>query len=319
MTKRDLILYKSNQPAKKTIQFNIRDYALASLYLDIDIMTLKALNSKIEPISSRKANELKKLKTFTAFDSNDVYQKFEDNTFLFRTKRTDWVSLLFLYVIDISPEPDIQALRKFCKKKLDFFREVRIFFQEQHLRYREIRLKYAGNFPIFKFAKLQKACKKLKIDCKEMENGRIALTWKEVKIGSEQQGYITYSRIILLIDILFQVHRYIIGFKEFYYDSTWGILEFPLHPNIDADIFNYGRNHHLEWLDHSNYEQMMEAYNDVIQNYHEYPLQTPVQVSHTYRKLKEVWKGMNPDLGYKIKAEKLFRDILSTTEINDQK
>jgi len=319
MSKRDLILYKSNQIAKKTIQFDTKDYALASVYLDIDITTLRTLNSKIEPITTRKANELKKLKTFTAFDKQDVYQKFEDNTFLFRTKRIDWVSLMFLYVIDISSEPDIQMLSKFCKGKLDFFREAKILFQTQYREYGELRQKYAGSFPIFKFPKLQKACKKLKIDCQQMANGRTALTWKDVKVGDDKLGYVIYSRIILLIDSSFRVCRYIIGFKEFYYDSEWGILEKSLHPNIDADIFNYGRNHHLEWLDRANYQMMVEGYDEVIRNYHEFSAQTPVQVSYTYRSLREIWKGMNPDLGYKIKAEKLFKDILSTTEVSSQK
>jgi hypothetical protein len=308
---RDLILYRSNQIAKKTIQFGVSDYALASLYLDIDITTLREMNSKIEPISLQKANELKKLKTFTTFDNNGVYQKFEDNTFLFWTKRTDWVSLVFLYVIDVSPEPDVSALSKFCRKKLDLFREARMLAQTHQRESYELRLKYAGNFPIFKLAKLQKACKELKIECERMENGRIALTWKDVKMGSDAQGYVIYSRIILLIDTLFKVQRYMIAFKEFYYDSEWGVLEFPLHPNIDGDIFNYGRNHHLEWLDTSNYDMMTKAYDELIREYHDYSLQTPVQISHTYRKLREVWGRMNPDLAYKVKAEKLFKDILS--------
>ncbi len=310
---RDLILYKSNQTAKKTVQFDTRDYALVSLYLDIDIPTLKEMNSKVEPISARKANELKKLKTFTVFDSNDVYQKFEDNTFLFRTKRTDWVSLLFLYVIDISPEPDIKALSKFCRKKVDFFKEADILAQNHRRESYDLRLKYAGNFPIFKFAKLQKACKKFRIECTQMENGKIALTWKNVKMGNEKEGYVIYPRIILLVDTLFRVHRYIVSFKEFYYDSDWGILEFALHPNMDGDVFNYGRNYYLEWLDISNYDMMIKGYDSLVREYNDYSCQSPLQISMTYRRLREVWKGMSPDLAYKIKAEKLFKDILSAT------
>jgi len=208
--KRDLVLYKSNQTAKETVQFDVKDYALASLYLDVDIDTLKEMNSKIAIISVRKANELKKLKAFTVFDSTGVYQKFEDNTFLFWTKRTDWVSLLFLYVVETSPEPDIKALSKFCRKKLDFFKEAETLAQTHRSEYYNLRLKYSGNFPIFKFDKLQGVCKKLKIDCTKMENERIALTWQDVQMGNEEQGYVIYSRIILLMDTLFRVHRYMI-------------------------------------------------------------------------------------------------------------
>ena len=313
-TGRDLILYKSNQFAKNTIQFSDKDYALASLYLDIDILTLKEMNSKIEPISKQKADNLKKLKAFVAFDKQGVYQKFEDNTFLFWTKRTDWVSLMFLYIIDVSPEPDISALSKFCRRKLDYFKETEGLLAKHRNEAYELRLKYAGTFPIFKLAKLQNACKKYKIVCEKMESGKIALTWKDVKIGSESQGYVIYSRIILMMDTLFRVHRYLIAFNEFYYDSTWGTLEFPLHPNMDESIFSYGRNQQLEWLDTSNYDMMMKGYDDLIREYGEYSSQTPVQISHTYRKLREVWKGINPDLAYKVKAEKLFKEILNTTD-----
>lgn len=310
---RDLILYKSNQLAKNTIQFSEKDYTLASLYLDIESSILRDMNSKIEPISVHKANELKKLKTFTVFDKQNVYQKFEDSTFLFWTKRIDWVSLMFLYIIEISPEPDISSLSRFCRKKLDYFKETNDLLARHRKEAYELRLKYAGNFPIFNFSRLQNTCKKYRILCERMENGKIALTWKDVKIGSESQGYVTYSRIILLIDTLFRVHRYLISFPEFYYDSSWGTLEFPLHPNMDESIFHYGRNHQLEWLDVSNYDMIVKGYDELIREYYELSSQTPVQVSHTYRKLREVWKGINPDLAYKVKAEKLFKEILNIT------
>ena len=148
----------------------------------------------------------------------------------------------------------------------------------------------------------------------KMENGKIALTWKDIRVGSEGQGYIIYPRIILLMDTLFRVHRYMIAFKEFYYDSDWGMLEFSLHPNIDGSLFNFGRNHHLEWLDVSNYDMMMQGYDSLVREYHDYSTEAPMQISHTYRKLREVWKGMNPDLAYKIRAEKLFKEILFTKE-----
>ena len=121
--------------------------------------------------------------------------------------------------------------------------------------------------------------------------------------------------------LIYQPDRYLhadplaygIAFNEFYYDSSWGTLEFPLHPNMDESIFNYGRNSHLEWLDVSNYDMIVRGYDELIREYQEYSAQTPVQISHTYRKLREVWRGINPDLAYKVKAEKLFKEILTIT------
>jgi len=118
---------------------------------------------------------------------------------------------------------------------------------------------------------LEKACKKYKVSYARIEDTN-ELTFKKVRIGNENEGWINYKFIKLYLDDSLRLKRAVLGFNKFIYDSEWHLLtDTSFHPHInnrgkacfgnrDEDYSIYSSNYHYNFL--------VELLNETVRSYH---------------------------------------------------
>lgn len=87
---------------------------------------------------------------------------------------------------------------------------------------------------------MAKICKKLKIKY-EWQDNLHHLTFKNVEVGNQVEGYIKYKSITVFVNDQFEVKDIVYEFNGFVYRATWalGIIG-NLHPHIDGRDICYG-------------------------------------------------------------------------------
>lgn len=309
-------LYKSNQVQEKNIllKFSEEDLNLSSLYLKYPIKGIRTFLQQISLVEEKDINELLLHKQSIKTEARFII--FEDSTIIFNSIQSlDWKNIMLLFVVfsSVNLEEDLNKLQKFIRDRtfnLEYFNSLMLELRARYnTAYRTI-LNKQNYLQIFNLKEFQKAFRKVGVDVELLSESKLlVLTWRNIAIGNPERGQINYEKIVILINQQMMVDRYLLYFKNFYFNSLWNLPEITLHPNITTDFLNYGRNNLLEYLDHENYTMVAESFNEIVTTYNpDIALHSLPEIGKTLLYLRTIWEDNKGIMDLKIRSKKIFTE-----------
>lgn len=127
-------------------------------------------------------------------------------------------------------------------------------------------------FQYLKIKELERACRKYKITYERIDEQN-KLTFKKIRIGNNNEGWINYKFITLYLNDNLRIKRAVFGFNnKFIYDTDWAILSSTsFHPHISNSPTACFGNRDEDWTMYTNnyhYNFLVELLNETIRSYH---------------------------------------------------
>lgn len=127
------------------------------------------------------------------------------------------------------------------------------------------------DFRFIDINELEKACKKYKVNYNRIENVN-ELTFKKIRIGNDNEGWINYKFIKLYLNDNLRIKRAVFGFNKFIYDTEWQYIRgLCFHPHINGMGVACFGNREEDYVIYSkdfHYNFLIELLNETVRSYH---------------------------------------------------
>lgn len=242
------------------VQFSLRDYCIASLSLNVSIDELRVFSKQLKVIDDIE---------YFALTQNETQQitksfiLFQDKILVLFPDVINWSTLITAYALSHSTTID-ESLIQEIKDSLEFTKLNLQTFLLQKDKYESDLKEHKYNlFRPLEFFDAEKLVLEFedKADSVKIVSNKVVVSYKNIKIGNDVDGYLTYNDIIVFIS-KFRIDGFLLRFDNFDYSSYWN---FPiiLHPVLSVP---YGRNNILEFIPANNYSIFAEVITETVKD-----------------------------------------------------
>jgi hypothetical protein len=131
--------------------------------------------------------------------------------------------------------------------------------------------------------------KKMKIKLEKTDQN-IIMNFKQIKVGNDVEGYVSYKNIEITFDLRFKLLRTRFYFNKFMFDTKWGI-DLPMHPHISSYVCYGNRADDFNaYLAHHNFPFLLDLIKETVNSY--YPERPFIYIKKLGSRIKAVEKAL---------------------------
>jgi len=247
------------------------DYIRASLLINTPVKQIIERLPYLKMANGKEYNYLStthKKKVYSIRDVSITYLKNDQEIILMPTTLYNkHIILAYAYLILTADEYNVRlfhdSIGRYLRTQEDYTAIIKAL--------RDYNQKLLGipvySFNPISFKQLQKYARKCNATL-EMVDDRIWITYKNVKVGDSEDGYISYSKVsIELMYNFYPSEHFIFYFKDFHYDSWWTFWRTP-HPHISGS-FCYGNREKdvTLYIDKGAFPLLFALYRELLESY----------------------------------------------------
>jgi hypothetical protein len=124
----------------------------------------------------------------------------------------------------------------------------------------------------------------------EKTDQNIIMNFKQIKVGNDVEGYVSYKNIEITFDLRFKLLRTRFYFNKFMYDTGWE-MDLSMHPHIGSYVCYGNRADDFNaYLAHHNFPFLLDLIKETVNSY--YPERPFIDIRKLGSRIKAVEKAL---------------------------
>lgn len=255
-----------NKPKKLTyagnsIDFSIKDYAVASYRLRVNQKSLKNLDIRI--LDNETYQDIINFYPPDNIGGKYYLRKNKYYLIFFVNAIDKYKILMKAYVMDktLTPKEESDKLDAYFYEIQQNLSLYNTKFQQLVAAQKELK-KENGRFYFFNADNFMNKVRTKGYKA-SIYKDLASIEFNNIKVGNENEGYLLYNKIIIFIKN-FKIDGYLLRFEHFDFSSYWNMDEVSFHPNIQLP---YGYNEQLSYLPEDDMDMYVESLISLVKDY----------------------------------------------------
>lgn len=279
-----------------------KDYAFSSKFLSISVVEIKRRLNHIYPIDEKDVQTLVTVPPFPLIANKNIVT-WLDGSFIIFTPNSNIDFPILNLIIALQGSNNKEKIFKEISALNSKISQDMMYLNSYVLQYADNIRKVAEKYrdvPYFDYLMFIQALKRKRVKYSTYGKG-IYLIFNNIKVGSDQSGYILYNKIHLFMDE-WSIFGFNFEFTNFDYSSMWGIEDIVLHPHLTT-IYNFIGDDYNLFVD------------NIIYNVKEYRFDTAIlkmsYIVDNFNKYRKLWNSLKNSISDRNELSKTMFTIRS--------